>query len=40
VFLGEQLQFNTSIGGVLGMLAVYFINKKQEDLIDNKYAAK
>ncbi len=29
VFLGEQLQLNTAIGGLMGMVAVYFINKKQ-----------
>lgn len=35
LFLGEQILIHTIIGGILGILAVYIINKKQNaDIID------
>ena len=33
LFLGEQIQAHTIIGGILGMLAVYMINKKHPAII-------
>jgi drug/metabolite transporter (DMT)-like permease len=34
LMLGEQIQVHTAVGGILGITAVYFINKRKPVAID------